>query len=215
MNNPTKIYVVRHAQSGFNAGVDHREHDSHLTQLGIEQAKKRAEDLKNINFSGYYTSTLVRTIETADIIKGDIDLPIQTDPTTRERSIYIYAEKLGTEVAELEERIANEMKDLSDEEKMKYIHSPEMESAHEGAKRLLAQIKEVAKEHKGKNILIVSHGTLMRSALTYLGFAKYDELPVSSVENTGYFILKTSDAENFEVTKTFNINMQKGKLRFW
>lgn len=215
MNDVTKIYVVRHAQSGFNAGVDYREHDSHLTELGIEQAKKRADDLNDVVFAGYYTSTLVRTLETADIIKGDVDLPIQTDPTTRERSIYVYAEKLGTEVAELDERLANEMKDLSDKEKMRYIHSPEMESAEEGAKRLLAQIKVVAKEHAGKNILVVSHGNLMRSLLTYLGFSKYDELPVGAVENTGYFILETTDAENFEVTKTIGVNKQKGKLRFW
>jgi phosphoserine phosphatase len=211
----TRIYVVRHAQSGFNAGMDIREYDSHLTELGIEQAKERAEEFKDIEFAGYYTSTLHRTIETADIIKGESNLSIHTDPTTVERSIYLYAQKLGTEVADLEEILVNEMKDMSDEEKMNYMHSPQMETAKEGAKRLLAQIKETVKEHKGKNILIVSHGNLMRSLLTYLGFAKYDDLPVGSIENTGYFILETADGENFEVIKTYKVNVQPGKQRYW
>lgn len=213
--NKTRIYVVRHAQSGFNAGKDIREYDSRLTDLGIKQAKERASELKDANFEAYYSSAMQRTIETADIIKGDSNLSIQTDPTTNERSIYIYASKIGTEVAVLEEELANEMKDLTDEEKMNHRHSSEMESAVEGAKRLLAQIKEAAKDHPGKNILIASHGNLMRSLLTYLGFAKYDDLPVGAVENTGYFVLETSDGENFKITKTHKINKQSGKVRYW
>jgi len=213
--NKTTIYIIRHAQSAANTGQKSAGHDSHLTELGIEQAKERAEDLKDIDFAAYYSSAMNRTIETAEIIKGDKNFQIQTDSNTKERSVYFYAENMNTEVAEIEEIIANELKNLSEDEKMDYKHSPGMESAKEGALRLLDQVKKVSKLHPGKNILITSHGNLMRSLLTYLGFAKYDELPVGTIENTAYFILETTDGENFNVLDTFKIHKQKGTTRVW
>ena len=214
MNNPTRIYVVRHAQSRFNAGVDTQDLNASLTNLGIEQAKKIAQEFKDINFVAIFASSLNRSKETADIIKNGRDLPIVTNGTTNERSFYQYSRKIKREEVELEEEMMNEIIKLPEKSKMGYKHSPEMESAEEGAIRLLNLLREISKDFRGKNVLVASHGNLMRSILTFLGYAKYDELPTGSVKNTAYFVLET-DGQNFNVVETHNIEKQKGVIRVW
>ena len=213
-NKPTTIYVVRHAQSGFNVGMDMKDYDSALTEIGKQQTKQLSDELKVIDFAVIYSSGLKRSKETAEILSNDRNLEVHIDDSTNERSVYIYAEKIGIEYADLEERITNEMKDLSGDQKMKFKYTPEMESAEEGAKRLENLFKKIANTHVGKTVLVISHGNLMRSFLTYIEYCEYDDLPTGAVKNTSYFILKT-DGEKFDLKETHGIEKQKGKIRIW
>ena len=92
------------------------------------------------------------------------------------------------------------------------LFTSNMESAEEGALRLFKFILGAEAKYHGKTILIVSHGNIMRSLLTYLGWVKYNELPSGSIKNTGYFILQ-GDGNSFKVTQTSGINRQTGKFR--
>ncbi|MBA3723773.1 MAG: histidine phosphatase family protein, partial [Candidatus Levybacteria bacterium] len=83
------------------------------------------------------------------------------------------------------------------------------ESALEAIKRFTDFLEEIAIAYKGQKILVVNHGNVIRSFLVKLGFAKYDELPSGSIENTAYFVLET-DGKNYVVKETFGI--QKNKL---
>ncbi|MEF9967163.1 MAG: histidine phosphatase family protein [Longicatena sp.] len=63
------LYLMRHGQTLFNArrkiqGVC----DSPLTPLGIQQAQKTREYLKDINFDHLYCSTAERTSDTLEIV---------------------------------------------------------------------------------------------------------------------------------------------------
>jgi broad specificity phosphatase PhoE len=66
-----KIYLLRHGQTIYNK-EKRFEKDSPLTPQGIEQAKKTANKLKDFNISKIYSSTLIRSIKTAQIIKEKI-----------------------------------------------------------------------------------------------------------------------------------------------
>ncbi len=216
MNNPAKIYIVRHAQSGFNVGLDRADMDlnSGLTELGIEQAREIAEKFKSIDFVAIFSSGLNRSKQTAQIIKENRSLDIQEDSSTNERSFYRYAKQIKREVVDLEEEMMNEIIKLDEKDKMKYKHTSEMESAEESAIRLLDFLKNLGRKYVSKNVLVVSHSNLMRSVLTFLGYTKYDELPTGSVKNTGYFVLET-DGKEFKVIKTDQIYVQEGKIRVW
>lgn len=217
MSDLTRIYVVRHGESEGNVGnlaSENSELGSSLTENGRRQAKVMADKFKNIDFAAIFSSELARTKETAEIIKNGRSLSVIPNNNTNERSIYKYSRAIKKEEADVEEEMLNETKNLTDEEKMSYKHTPQMESVLEGALRLLSQFKEIAREYKGKKVLVVSHGNVMRSLLTYIGYAGYNELPVGAIKNIGYFVLET-DGENFSVTETYDIEKQKGAIRVW
>lgn len=218
----TKIYVVRHAQSIFNASDKAEEFKSDgelgspLSDTGRMQTKDLAAKLKDINFDAIFSSDMTRTMQTAGIIAIEKKLAVNATNAIRERSIHHYLHKQGNLSRESMEKLYKEMqemlKDLNDKSKMQYKHTPDMESAEEGAVRLLAFIREVAVAYSGKTILIVCHGNIMRSLLTHLGYAKYDELPSGAVQNTGYFVLE-SDGTDFFIKEVSGINKQQSKIR--
>ena len=222
MNKLTKIFVVRHGQSQFNAAdniesyVHEGELGSPLTDKGKGQARKVAQKLKKLKFSAILSSDMNRTRETAEIIAKTEKLKVSTDKSIRERSIFDYLKILDElkkdGLEDLTDEMLKDLAKLDEESKMKYKHTEVMESAEEGALRLLNYIVKAEKKYHGKTILLVSHGNIMRSLLTHLGWAKFNELPVGSIENTGYFVLE-SDGENFRVMETSGIHKQKGKLR--
>lgn len=218
----TVIYVVRHGQSTFNAteNIESYTHDgelgSPLTEKGKEQAKDIAKKLKHLKFAAILSSDLNRTRETAEIIAKNEGLSVATDSTIRERSIFLYLDgrnelrKKGLD--SLNSEMLAALAKLDETAKMKYKHTETMESAEEGALRLLKYIITAEKKYHGKTILLVSHGNIMRCLLTHLGWAKFDELPTGSIENTGYFVLE-SDGNTFEIIETWGIHKQPDKFR--
>lgn len=224
MNRICTIYVVRHAQSLFNASENVEEYanegpfGSPLSDKGKEQAKNLAKKLNSINFAAAFSSDLARAKETAEILSLEKKLAHEIKKTIRERSIFDYLDtnkKLSKQsLAALEAEIRSDLEKLDDKAKLAYKHSKSFESAEEGALRLLTFIKEIAIGYRGKKVLLVSHGNLMKSLLSYLGWAKYDELPGGAIENTGYFVLET-DGKNFIVKDTDGINKIAGRKRIY
>lgn len=77
-----KITVVRHGQTNYNVAGLHNSDpsiDVHLTDAGIDEAKRIAEELKNEPFDALFVSELPRTKQTADYINKYHKLPIKVD----------------------------------------------------------------------------------------------------------------------------------------
>jgi broad specificity phosphatase PhoE len=216
MNNQTTLYIVRHGESESNAAAQFNdvklELGSNLTDKGKAQAQNLANKLKYINIDAIYSSDLNRAKQTAQIIASTKKIDVITSNLIRERDFNEYATKINKDKKILIEELIRDLKLLEEKDKLKYKQSPFMESAEEGALRLLNFIKQIMETNKGKTALIVAHGNIMRSLLTYLNFAKYDELPSGTVENTGYFVL-TTDGINFSVENIHRIHKQYGKVR--
>lgn len=213
MNNLTTIYVVRHGQSQFNIGETDKP-NTPLTAVGRDQAQKLAEELKDIHFDAIFSSTLLRTKETAEILKLERKLAIEAKEAIVERSSYHYTERIGRDEKEVLDEIKKDLAKLDELQKMEYKHSPIMESAKEAATRTINFLREIAIAYSGKTVLVVAHGNIMRNVLTQLGTAKYDQLPSGSIPNTGYFVLE-SDGIDFFVKELHNVNLQEGKERGW
>lgn len=222
-NQLTKIYIVRHGQSESNLHADQPptfhaqwgETESPLTTLGQEQAKERAEELQDIPFDAVYSSDLTRAVQTAEIITLVRKLKAQTTELIRETNTWAHVSKLrfqGRTMDEVREEMKNELQVLDEKGKMAYKYADTMESADEAVSRLLTFLREVAVAYLGKTVLVVNHGTNMRSLLTHLGYANFDELPDGSLENTAYIILE-SDGIDFFVKQTVGVHKQGNAKR--
>lgn len=143
------IYLVRQGETDWNLfrranGVT----DTYLNQTGIAQAKPQAENLKNVNFDVCFCSPQTRARQTCEIIHQG---PIVFDDRLVEINC---GEFEGT--------------DETNTETMKLFWQAIMsgdkgtESYQDFMKRNGDFCDMVMEDHKGKNVLIVTHGVNVR-----------------------------------------------------
>src|SRR5437879_6349649 len=75
-NNMTTFYLVRHGETGARK-INGRRPGVYLNQEGHAQAKKMAERFANIPIAAVYSSPLERTMDTAQYLSSQLNLPIQ------------------------------------------------------------------------------------------------------------------------------------------
>lgn len=218
-NNITTIYLVRHGESKFNSQGDKKrikrnsewgELQAPLSKNGQKQAQERADYLKNVHFDAIFSSDLTRAKQTAEIINLKRKLVIQTKKILRERSVYFP----GKSVDENEALMKDALKKLDEKAKMAYKPSPEFESPNEAAARILTGLREIAAAYRGKTVLVANHANNMKSLLTHLGYATYDELGRPSIENTAYIVLET-DGVDFFIKETHGVHKRSNSQRGW
>jgi broad specificity phosphatase PhoE len=195
----TTIYIVRHGESEANVAMaaklpnlDFKNWDPDLTELGVQQAQKKFEAFKHITFDLVFASDLLRAKKTAAIIGAERELAVITNSILREsnRSGYYYSEP--EKLAQMNALLTT----MSDEQQLEYTEG-EMESYSQAATRLITFVREVAVAHPGKTVLIVAHGTIMRSFLIKIGFATLAQLPKQSIDNTAHVRLETDGIDFF------------------
>lgn len=206
-NNLCTIYVVRHGESEGNVlGRKNQtfeaalEKEVRLTRKGNSEAKTLAKKFKNIHFDAIFSSDYARAKETAEIIKLERKLAVQTTEAIRERQFGSWAGKWHL----VKYKIHEELRALSEEEKMKFVFE-DVETEEHLYERLNIFLREIAVSYPNKNILVVCHGNLMRTLLWKLGWATYHELPSGSIENTGYYVVE-SDGTDFFLKKVVGVN---------
>lgn len=75
-----KLYIVRHGVTDWNEAKRLQGNsDIPLNEKGRELARITAEGLKNVPFDYIYSSPLGRAVETAEIIRGKRNIPIECD----------------------------------------------------------------------------------------------------------------------------------------
>jgi broad specificity phosphatase PhoE len=83
------IYLIRHAQSAFNAVYDPNKpdpmiFDAPITPLGEQQAQQARAEVDRLDLNGVIVSPFTRTLQTAHLIFGD-RLPFQINAAVREQ----------------------------------------------------------------------------------------------------------------------------------
>lgn len=210
-NDVTTLYIVRHGQSESNlyAQLNPDQPASHygtfgasLTEAGKAQARNVAERLKDVEFAAIYSSDLARTKETAEIIAEGRGLKVITNSTIRER--YFGDDMSNNKKREIEKALD----ELNEKEKFAFRYFPHGESGYDVINRFREFLDEVIEGYKGRKVLIVNHGYVMRSFLIHEGYAKYDELRGGSIMNGAYFVVQT-DGKKFNVIKTYGIQRNR------
>lgn len=175
----TKIGLIRHGITEWNIlGKAQGISNIPLNEEGIQQAIKLGDRLSSEEWDLIISSDLSRAKKTAEIIGNKTNLSVDyLDKRIRE----IDCGKIeGTTEEERVIRWGKNWRDLD----------LGMEKFELVAKRGIEFIENIANLHKGKRVLVVSHGALIGLTLQHL---MPERFPTTYIENTSITILQNSE----------------------
>lgn len=191
-----QIYIIRHGETDWN-----RKHllqgatDIPLNQNGIDVARLTAEALKDVPFDVIYTSPLKRAVQTAEILRGDRDIPVIRDNRLKEISFGPY-EGLCC---------AREGYSIPDPEFVNFFQDPAHYNPPEGGESIaelcvrttdfLTELIENP-ENRDKTILLSGHGACVKGLLSSLTIADLKDFWKGGVhKNCGVSIVEVKDGK--------------------
>lgn len=199
-----EIYIIRHGKTPWN--VDRLLQggtDVELNEDGRDLAIKTGQGLKDIHFDKIYSSPLKRALETAELIRGNRDIPIETDDRLREISF-------GSREGER----AMAVKDNPNDPFYFFFHAPEkydpldgesFQSIMERTKSFLTEVVEPLQD-KYERIMIVGHGAMNKGLMCHiLNHGIEDYWSGDLQKNCAFTIVELTDNEYklVERNKTF------------
>jgi probable phosphoglycerate mutase len=153
----TRFIIVRHGQTQWNhRGIRQGHLDSDLTEKGIAQAKALGIRLARERFARLYSSDLGRAVHTARIIAASTGHQIVSDARLRERHLGIFQ---GLDGDEIRSRYPEEHR-LHRSVGPDYV-IPGGESVRQQVARNVAYLTEIAPQHLGETIVVVTHGGVL------------------------------------------------------
>lgn len=182
----TEIYLIRHGETTWN--VERRwqgQKDSPLSENGVAQAAAIGQRLAGVDLNEIYASDLLRTAETARQIATHHPLEVIHDARLRERKGGILEGLTGAEVKEQHPEIAKKMEGGWPPD----FAPPGAESAIDLLDRCNSVLVDLAREHAGERIAVVSHGGLMRVFLQNVLGVPLDRPFAMPIGNTSLNIL--------------------------
>jgi broad specificity phosphatase PhoE len=204
------LYFVRHGETEWNVKkINQGQSESFLTEIGIKQVKETGEKFKDIEFDAIFSSDLSRAIKTAEIIKLEREIPIQTSKLLRERSHGSFEGKHSDVFRETLKDKLKEREGLSGNEYSSFRLAPDVETDEELVNRFLKQLREIAVSYPNKNVLVVTHAGCIRNFLIHIGYAHRKALPGGSFKQGGYVKI-ISDGVNFFVEEVHGIRKPEG-----
>jgi 2,3-bisphosphoglycerate-dependent phosphoglycerate mutase len=155
----TTIVLVRHGETDWNRDSRFQGHaDPPLNDAGRAQAQALASDLSGERFAAVYTSPLRRAAETAAILAEELRLEPRLDATLKEVDVGSWSGLTRTEV---EERYPAGFARW-----LEYGHGwDDGETYDELGARVVSGLTHIGRQHAGGDVLAVTHGGPIRSAL--------------------------------------------------
>lgn len=160
----TTIYLTRHGQTEWN--LEKRlqgRGNSPLTKFGIERAKELSERMREIKIDKIYTSPIERAYKTAEILKGEKEIPLIIEENLMEMNF-----------GEFEGQIMEEIMEANPSWNMNLImqgntemRAPNGETLQEVRNRVKMGMDKIILENEGKDILIVAHGITLKALMYY------------------------------------------------
>ena len=178
-----KLIMVRHGESEGNAIRRFTTSgEAKITDLGRRQAHEAALNIKlKYKPALVIASTFARARETGRIIADELGIPIQYEAEFREMS-------LGDLAGQPYDSIASDP--TSDPKRSWLWRAPNGESHEDVMKRVAPVLDEVAKKHPHDEIVIVSHGGVMRSVWAHVT-GKWEDAHVPP--NCGIVVIEHED----------------------
>lgn len=152
LGGPNKLFLVRHAEAGHNVNgtldskIDSQKYP--LTKKGEEQAEALAKSLKQKKIDFIFSSPLLRTRQTAEIISKKLGVEVVVEHGLREWGA---GEFEGKTIEEFYRTFSTQE---SYAEKADYG----VETGRQMRERLGSFLDEINSKYKNKNIIVVSHG---------------------------------------------------------
>lgn len=202
-----RIYFVRHGETVWNTlKIFQGRSNSPLTELGVEQAKKLSQHLKDIDFKKVYSSPQDRALQTTKLLLGDKNMEITTIDEFQEINM---GKVEGIPREKFEKNYPIEYHNFWNNA-MDYNPSAyNGESYEEILHRVKLGLEKLIKENNDGNILVISHGVTLKAIFNIINEKGIDEFSKQPVpENTsttiveydsnGFKIIKFSDTEHLK-----------------
>jgi broad specificity phosphatase PhoE len=163
-----KLYIVRHGESTSNGKRIHQSPDSPLSEAGVKQTKELAKRVLKIpEIELIICSPYVRTKQTLEEILKYNELPVVISglaSETRKPSEFIGQSWDDPSIIKIEELIESHMNDT-------HWHYSDEENFFD-LKVRVTKLIDLIESYGGKNILLVSHGILMKLIVGMMLFGR-------------------------------------------
>ena len=156
----TRIYLIRHGETEWNREHKLQGHSNViLSPEGIHQAQLFAKHAPFHSVDAIYSSDLSRAFKTAKILSHKFGLPVIEERGLRETN---FGEWEGRRLSELLAEVPAFEKFFTRPDK---VHPPNGETFLECQARAITALEEIIAEHDNQNVIIVSHGAVIRLIL--------------------------------------------------
>jgi broad specificity phosphatase PhoE len=156
----TTIVLVRHGETDWNRERRFQGHaDLPLNDDGRAQVAELAEKLAGERFAAGYTSPLRRAAESAEIVGRRLGLVVHPSDALREVDVGSWS---GLTWREVEERFPEGFSRWVD---WKVEGWEDGEQYEDFSRRVLGGLLEIAARHPGEQVLAMTHGGPIRTAL--------------------------------------------------
>lgn len=190
-----EIYFIRHGETLWNTlKIFQGSSDSPLTELGISQAEKLAERLKDIEFTEFYSSPMGRTIQTSRIVMGDRKQELKFIDEFREISM---GDMEGVPRQEFESRYPKEFFDFFNNPVDYNPVAYNGEDYYQVIKRVKKGLEKLISYHKdGDRVAVVTHGVTLKALFHIITGESMTDLGASKVpQNTSVSIVEYKDGK--------------------
>jgi broad specificity phosphatase PhoE len=178
MENMAELWLVRHGQTDWNLeGRYQGQTDIPLNPTGIEQAKQLGLSLPRQPYTALYSSDLKRARMTSDILNERFNLPVLVDRRLREINQGDWEGQLVSEVR----MHYQEWPTL--ERRAIFMHPVGGEAVEDVAARMTAVVEEIARNHPGQKVLVVSHGLAIATLICQVKGISLDRVYSQIPEN--------------------------------
>ncbi len=176
----TLFTVIRHGETAANREcVIQGQSDVPLSPAGEKQAEMLAKRWARRRFDAVYSSDLSRALRTAEIVTGGAE--IAATPELREMDLGVW---VGHTTAEIAERYPAEWKAFRST--TLECRATGGESRRELLERVSNFFHAAAARHPGQNVLVVTHGGVLRAFfLMLMGGSLNERALLPSTGNTG------------------------------
>lgn len=193
------IYFVRHGETEWNKekriqGLL----DSALTTKGVKDTNKLKEILAEINFTAVFTSELGRAYETAKILNVN-NIELQKKKEFNEKNFGLWQ---GMKKVDIFLKYPKQAHSYFHNIKEYNSADIKAESLEDALKRFRQGINEILDIYEKGNILLVTHGTILKLFFNYIDNKSLDELNENDLmSNTSYRVVKYHKKKLFKKVK--------------
>lgn len=161
---PARLLVLRHGQSTWNAERRWQGWaDPPLSALGEKQAGDAARNLRDFDFAAVCSSDLQRATRTARVLASKLGIgEMVVEADLRERNVGVFTGKTA-------EEIRARWPECFDGGSGRLLSVPEGEDDEMLFLRAAPALSALAQRYPGQELLVVSHGGLIRSLERQLG----------------------------------------------
>ena len=199
------IIFLRHAQAKNNVEriLAGRTEGFPLTQSGIQQAEKIAKFLKPLEISAIYSSPIERAINTAKIAAKSLNLKVKTDPRLIEIEMGMFS---GMFYEDMFTKYGNVFLKFYQDNPI--IEENGVETFSDVKKRVLDIVNYCSKEHKGQNVLLVTHMDPIKAMLSTILHLKPESLYELIIRNASLTILK-KEQNNYSLAAINSMDIER------